>query len=68
MVWQLGACLHAASPSCTLVDLFGGSTDNLQQEKEDLYDVNINGERSEHVLLWTDGVFPVPYQQLCVVR
>lgn len=49
------------------VDLFG-STDNLQQEKEDLDDVDVDGERGEHVLLRADGVLPVSYQKLRVVR
>lgn len=49
-------------------DLFGRSADNLQQEKEDLDDVNVDGERAEHVLLWADGVLPVSYQKLRVVR
>lgn len=58
---------------CTLpfvfpwVHLFGRSTNNLQQEKEDLDDVDVNGECGEHILLWADGVLPVAYQQLGVV-
>lgn len=48
--------------------LFGRGTDDLQQEKEDLDDVDVDGERGEHVLLRTDGVLPVSYQQLRVVR
>lgn len=50
------------------VDLFGWSADNLQQEKEDLDDVDIDGERGEHILFWTDGMLPVSYQKLRVVR
>lgn len=49
------------------MDLFSWSADDLEQEKEDLDNVNIDGERSEHVLLWADGVLPVSYQKLCVV-
>lgn len=49
-------------------DLFGWSADNLQQEKEDLNDVDIDGERAKHILLWADGVLPVSYQKLRVVR
>lgn len=49
-------------------DLFGRSADNLQQEKEDLDDVDVDGECAEHVLLWADGVLPVSYQKLRVVR
>lgn len=66
-----GACLRPVDPhwSCNRrVQLFGRSADNLQQEEEDLDDVDVEGERCEHVLLWTDGVLPVPQQQLCVVR
>lgn len=44
-----------------------GSSDNLQEEEEDLDDVDVDGERSEHVLLWADGVLPVPDEQLCVI-
>lgn len=50
------------------MDLFGWGTYYLQQEKEDLDDVDIDGERSEHILFWTDGVLPVSYQKLRVVR
>lgn len=53
---------------CPEEDLFGRGADNLQQEKEDLDDVDIDGERAEHVLLWADGVLPVSYQKLRVVR
>ncbi len=50
------------------VQLFGWSANNLQQEKEDLDDVEVDRERGEHVFLWTDGVLPVSYQELGVVR
>lgn len=53
---------------CPEEDLFGRSADNLQQEKEDLDDVDVDGERAKHVLLWADGVLPVSYQKLRVVR
>lgn len=59
MVLQLGACLHPVN--LRRGDLFSRSADNLQQEKEDLDNVDIDGERSKHVLLWADGVLPVPY-------
>lgn len=48
--------------------LFSRSANNLQQEKEDLDNVNIDRERSEHVLLRADGVLPVSDQELRVVR
>lgn len=57
----------AAGCSWTPRDLSGRRTDKLQQEKEDLDNVHVEGECSEHILLRTDGVLPVPYQQLCVV-
>lgn len=47
--------------------LLGRRADNLQKEKEDLDDVDVEGERSEHILLGTDGVLPVSYQKLRVV-
>lgn len=50
------------------IDLFSRSANNLQQEKEDLDNVNIDRERSEHVLLRADGVLPVSDQELRVVR
>lgn len=53
---------------CPCGHLFGRSADNLQKENEDLDDVDVDGERGEHVLLRSDGVLPVPYQQLRVVR
>lgn len=46
--------------------LFGGA-DNLQYEKEDLYNVDVEGESGEHVLLLADGVLPVSYQKLRVI-
>lgn len=49
------------------LDLLIWSADNLQQKKKDLDDVNIDGERSKHVLFRTDRVLPVSYQKLCVV-
>ena len=52
---------------CTPTDLFGRGADDLEQEKEDLDNVNVDGERCKHVFFWADGVLPVPYQQLCVV-
>lgn len=53
---------------CPEEDSFGRGADNLQQEKEDLDDVNIDGECAEHILLWADGVLPISYQKLRVVR
>lgn len=70
MVLQQGTPLRPVQPGragCDS-DLFGRGADDLQQEEEDLDNVDVDGERSEHVLLGTDGVLPVPYQQLCVVR
>lgn len=69
--------LKSTVPFCTcepklvvrpLVDSFGRSADNLQQEQEDLDDVDIDGERGEHILFRADGVLPVSYQKLRVVR
>lgn len=62
-----GFCSPKVVVSCW-ADLFVHSTNNLQQEKEDLDDVNVDGERGEHVLLRADGVLPVSYQELRVVR
>jgi hypothetical protein len=45
-----------------------GCTNKLQQAQEDLDDVDVDGERCEHILLWTDRVLPLADQQLCVVR
>lgn len=47
---------------CAAGLLFGGSTNNLQQEKEDLDYIDVDGECSEHVLLWTNGVLSVSNQ------
>lgn len=52
---------------CAAGFLFGGSTNNLQQEKEDLDYIDVDGECSEHVLLWTNGVLSVSNQQLSVI-
>lgn len=46
---------------------FGEGSDNLQQEQEDLDDVDVEGQRGEDVLLRTDGVLPVSYQELSVI-
>lgn len=36
------------------IELFGGGSNDLQQEKEDLDDVDVDGERGKHILLRTD--------------
>lgn len=51
---------------CPQEDLFGRA-DNLQQGKEDLDNVGIDGKSAEHILLWADGILPVSYQKLSVV-
>lgn len=53
---------------CIPVDLFGWRADDLQQEEEDLDDIDVDGESAEHILLRTNGVLSVPYEQLRVVR
>lgn len=50
------------------MESLGGSADDLQQEEENLDDVDVDGESGEYVLLRTDGVLPVPEQELRVVR
>lgn len=42
-------------------------TDNLQKENEDLDDVDVEGQSSKDILIFGDGVLPVPDQKLCVV-
>lgn len=42
-------------------------SDNLQEEEEDLDNVHIKGEGSKHILLWADGVLPVPDEQLSMI-
>ena len=59
-------------PFCTRepelpVGLLARGADDLQQEEEDLDDVDVEGERSKHILIGTDGVLPVSYQKLRVV-
>lgn len=66
-----GTRLHSVDPDWSRtprVRSFGRSTNDLQQEEEDLNDVDVEGERCKHVLLRADGVLPVPQQQLSVVR
>lgn len=53
---------------CIPVDLFGWRADDLQQEEEDLDHIDVDGESAEHILLRTNGVLSVPYEQLRVVR
>lgn len=43
------------------------STNNLQKENKDLDDVDVEGKSSKDILIFGDGVLPVPYQKLCVV-
>lgn len=43
-----------------------GSAD-LKDEEEDMNDVNVERERSVHVLLWTDCQLPVSDKKLGVV-
>lgn len=42
-------------------------TNDLQKENEDLDDVDVEGKSSKDILIFGDGVLPVPYQKLCVV-
>lgn len=42
-------------------------TNNLQKENEDLDDVDVEGKSSKDILIFGDGVLPVPYQKLRVV-
>lgn len=39
----------------------------MQEEDEDLDNVHIKGEGGKHVLLWADGVLPVPDEQLSMI-
>lgn len=38
---------------------FVSSSTDLKDKEEDVNDVNVKGERSIDVLLWTDGQLPV---------
>lgn len=40
---------------------------DLKDEEEDMNDVNVERERSVHVLLWTDCLLPVSDKKLSVV-
>lgn len=51
----------------TQTHLLPRSTNNLQKENEDLGDVDVEGKRSKDILIFGDGVLPVPNQKLCVV-
>lgn len=39
----------------------------MQQKKEDLNHVDVDGECTKNILIWANGVFPVSNQQLSVV-
>lgn len=43
------------------------SSDDLQEEKENLNDVDVDGESGEHVLLRIYRVLPVPDKKLRVI-
>lgn len=55
----MGAPLPALLPS---------SSNDLQQEAEQVDDVQVDAEGGEYVLLWADGVTLVPQQHLSVER
>lgn len=42
------------------------SSEDLEEEGEDVDDVEVNVERGEDVLLWTHGVALVPHEELGV--
>lgn len=56
--WQTSKTLKAEM-ECSVLDSSVGSANKLQQKEEDLNDVDVDGQRSEHVLLLTDGMFSV---------
>lgn len=53
---------------CSVLDSSVGSANKLQQKEEDLNDVDVDGQSSEHVLLLTDGMFSVSNQELGMIR
>lgn len=52
-------CCHFFPRSYSVLDSSVGSANKLQQKEEDLNDVDVDGQSSEHVLLLTDGMFSV---------
>lgn len=59
------------NPSIPVESLRGslcGSSADLKDEEEDVYNVNVEGQSSVDVFFWADGQLPIPDEELSVVH